>query len=95
MIETVQQKTLVGTRVATVGRAGSRTTKFCPIWCGKIYEARPRKTDGLLIWILVGNFAGDRSGIRPSKKYRAEVMADAEAMGLPFVGSVSQYDICE
>jgi hypothetical protein len=96
MIETVQQKTLVGTRVATVGRDGTRCCKWGPIWTGKVYEAQPRKSDGVLVWILVDTFGGDRSGkYGPSKKYCAEVMADAESMGLEFVSSVCQYNICE
>lgn len=90
-----EQTTVPGTRVATVGRDGARHTGHCPIWTGKVYEARRRKSDGVLTWHLVSTFGGTRSGVQVSAKYRAEIIEAASAMGLQFVGGIRQGKRCE
>jgi len=94
MIES-KQNTIAGTKLATVGRYGSKTTKFCPIWIGKVYEAKIRKSDEMLVWRLVGIFGSSRSGIKPSKKYTAEIMAEAEFLGYRFARGISHGQLCD
>lgn len=72
------QEIKVGDRVCCVGRDGSKTTKYGPIWTGKIYEVVIRKSDHALVWALIGTFGGTRSGKKPSDKFIKELQSQAE-----------------
>lgn len=78
MTTTATQTYSAGDRVCTVARDGSRCANGYPIWVGGIYEARARKSDGVLTWRRVGCFGDDRSGKRPSAKFELELQSEAE-----------------
>jgi len=61
-----------GSRQASCGGGFSR-----PIWTGAIYEAKARKSDGVLTWRRVDDFGGTRSGDRPSNKFHDELTESA------------------
>ena len=74
-------------RVITAGRAGSsmatvRATRLSfPLYCVKLYEARPRKADGVYTYRLVDHLSAGHTWFPTSVK-RAEAMA--ENLGLPY-----------
>jgi hypothetical protein len=43
-------------KIATIGRRGSKTQNGCPVWTGKIYSAKRRIKDGMMIWKLDSYF---------------------------------------
>jgi len=45
-----------GSKIATVGRRGSKTQNGRPVWTGKIYRAKRRIKDGVMIWKLDSYF---------------------------------------
>jgi hypothetical protein len=45
-----------GSKIATIGRRGSKTQNGCPVWTGKIYKAKRRIKDGMMIWKLDSYF---------------------------------------
>ena len=45
-----------GSKIATVGRRGSKTQHGFPVWTGKIYQAKRRIKDGMMIWKLDSYF---------------------------------------
>ena len=86
------QKTMVGTKVCTVGRHGAKCASHSAIYTGKIYEATQRK-DGTLVWSLSGTFGGTRTGKgRPSDKFVAELKAAAQHA---WISGVKQNQVCE
>ena len=70
-------------RVCTVGRDGARRAACgkvnWPIWTGKVYEARRRKSDGVWTWRLVDTFGGTRAGVGPSRRFTDELREGAPA----------------
>lgn len=83
-------------RCITVGRAGSGTaTRYSggcrisrPIWCAKVYEARPR-LDGVVTWRLVEYLDwGTPSGKTASQKFIDKIEAMALDHGLDFIPDV-------
>jgi hypothetical protein len=68
-----------GDRVGNIGRLGSKMAAGYPIWTGAIFEAKPRKRDGVLTWRRVGNFGDTRSGNQPSATFELEIEEVAEA----------------
>ena len=79
--ETALKTVTEGTRVCCVVRDGSRQAKTpvgtVPIWTGGIYEARCRKSDGILTWRRVDSFGGTVSGHKPSNKFLQQLQSEA------------------
>ena len=82
-------------QIATVGRDGERIAQVgdltFPIFVGKIYEQRARKSDGLWQWRLVGTYGKTRSGFVPSASFIQELSDAAEELGLSFRLGITQF----
>ena len=45
-----------GSKIATIGRHGAKTQNGYLVWTGKIYKAKRRIKDGMMIWKLDSYF---------------------------------------
>lgn len=85
--------------VVTVGRFGSRMAKCgnqitVPVWAVKVYEARPRISDGKWTYRLSFIVPGTgRAGSRPSRSLVNTAKGYAFSNGLPFVAGVTYGDL--
>ena len=86
------QTTEPGTRICTVGRDGANCRAGYAVWVGKIYEAKPRKSDGVLTWQLVDRFGPSKSGMRPSAKFMDELQ---ELAPHTWRSDVKAHQVCE
>jgi hypothetical protein len=87
------------TTVVTVGRFGSRLAKcgnqiIVPVWAIKVYEGRPRKTDGKWTYRLKWTVPGTaRAGSRPSRSLVNKAKGYAFDNGYAFVAGVTYGDL--
>ncbi len=84
-----------GDLIATVGRDGAKVTPHSAIFTGKIYQATPRKRDGVLVWRLVKTFGGTRTAkVKPSLKFTEELRKIATDRGLAWLASCKHNKVC-
>jgi len=84
-------------QVVTVGRAGNRMAATgrgfsVPVWAIKMYEAKPRKKDGVYTYRLSLSW-GHVSGKKPSARLLTEAVDYATELGVPFVNHVAHGDV--
>ena len=84
-------------KVVTVGRAGNRRAATgrgfsVPVWAIKLYEAKPRKKDGVYTYRLSLSW-GQVSGKKPSARLLAEAEDYATNSGVPFLNHVAHGDV--
>jgi hypothetical protein len=84
-----------GDLIATVGRDGAKVTQYSSIYTGKLYQATPRKRDGVLVWRLVKTFGGTRTAkVKPSRKFAQELRKIAADRGWAWLESCKQHKVC-
>lgn len=79
-----------GDKAITVGNAG--TVRGYSYYATAIYVARPRKKDGKLVWIKECLLSDRTAGMSGKVVQRAKDAA--EAMKLPYIQHVRQYQEC-
>jgi len=83
-----------GQRCANVRRGGVRLS--FPVWIIAVYEARPRKRDGVVTWRRVESYGPSVACARgPSSALVERAVAFALDTGLPFAACVRHGDVVQ
>jgi len=91
------QATTAGARIVVVGEDGGDPARpGCSFYTMKIYEAVPRKADGVLTWRLVGrNDAHRMSGMYATRELNERARAFAAANGMRKVNRMRHGTRCD